>query len=60
MEDTSNWFEDAEDDDMLLSRVTGTEISALGDGYDDMRIDVLASAYLKLRLAYVELEEMYT
>lgn len=44
-----NWFNDSEENDMMLSSVEDADIKELPDSYDDPRIDTLVWAYLNLR-----------
>jgi hypothetical protein len=45
------WFGGGPDDesDPLLPHVSDQQIRAIGDSYDDGRIDVLAESFIKLR-----------
>jgi hypothetical protein len=55
--DNWHWFNDAEDGDVTLTHVTDSDIIAVGDSYDDLRINVLTQAYVDLRIAYHNLTD---
>lgn len=57
MIDWTNWYDDSESDDNMLPSVTDEEIEAIGDSYDDPRIDTLAHAYLELRFEMQQLRK---